>query len=77
MQSLHRVRLGGSGGQGQCPAYAPPHTHPLSLHGPPASRPVAPQVPEHEREEWDSVTKLHQDMSDAVNILVHCQVGQG
>lgn len=30
------------------------------------------QVEEHE-EEWDSVTKLHQDMSDAVNILVHCQ----
>jgi hypothetical protein len=23
--------------------------------------------------EADSITKLHQDMSDAVNILVHCQ----
>lgn len=31
------------------------------------------QVEEHEGEEWDSVTKLHQDMSDAVNVLVHTQ----
>eukprot|EP00798_Chlamydomonas_sp_ICE-L_P014715 gene14715-20755_t len=32
------------------------------------------QVEEHPEEEYDSVTKLHQDMGDAVNILVHCQL---
>ena len=35
-----------------------------------------PQVEEHEDIEADSVTKLHQDMSDACNILVHCQRGR-
>lgn len=35
------------------------------------------KVQEHEDEEGDSVTKLHQDMSDAVNILVHAQMAKG
>jgi hypothetical protein len=35
------------------------------------------QVQEHEDIEGDSVTKLHQDMSDAVNILVHAQRANG
>ncbi len=35
------------------------------------------QVEEHEDMEGDSVTKLHQDMSDAVNICVHAQRAEG
>ena len=34
------------------------------------------KLEEHEDIEADSVTKLHQDMSDACNILVHCQKGR-
>ena len=39
--------------------------------------PLSLQVEEHADVEADSVTKLHQDMSDALNILVHCQRGRG
>ena len=31
------------------------------------------QVPELEGVEGDSVTRLHQDMSDAINVMLHCQ----
>lgn len=32
---------------------------------------------EHEYVEYDSVTKIHQDMSDAVNVLTHCHYAAG
>lgn len=65
--------------------YTHPHVAPLNLATmmPKVSNPTdlgpktyiaSGQIEEHEGEEWDSVTKLHQDMSDAVNILLHCQM---
>ena len=48
------------------------HPHPY-WHNTHPMIPLSIQVEEHEEEEGDSVTKLHQDMSDAVNILLHCQ----